>query len=186
MSENTLVINQTKHWLSTVIIEHSICPFAKREFDRDRIHYEIIVSDDLSTQLEHLILQCEFLDNKNNDSEIETSLLIFPTALKDFEDYLDVLEIATELMTKQGYEGVYQLASFHPDYCFAGANPNDASNYTNRSPYPMLHILREDSIEKALENYPNPESIPERNIQLTKDLGLEQMKNTLAECYQII
>ena len=177
---NPQIIQQTKNWLSNVIIQHGICPFAKREYENNRIHYDIIESADLQTQLEQLILQCEALDN---DAEIETSLLIFPTALADFEDYLDVLEIATELMEKQGYEGVYQLASFHPDYCFDGADKDDASNYTNRSPYPMFHILREASIEKALANYPDPENIPERNIQLTRNLGLEQMKKLLSDCY---
>ena len=87
-------------------------------------------------------------------------------------------------MVKQGYEGVYQLASFHPQYRFADSPIDDASNYTNRSPYPMLHILREASIEKALLNYPDPENIPERNIKLTRELGLEQMKKLLFECYK--
>ena len=180
MKENT-IIQQTKNWLSNVIIQHGICPFAKREYENNRIHYEIIESADLQTQLEQLILQCEALDN---DAEIETSLIIFPSALADFEDYLDALDIASELMEKQGYEGVYQLASFHPDYCFDGADKDDASNYTNRSPYPMFHILREASIEKALKNYPDPENIPQRNIELTRKLGLEQMKNLLAESYE--
>ncbi len=175
---NKTIIQQTKNWLSSVIIEHSICPFAKREHDNDRIHYEVIKSKDLETQLEQLILQCEALDN---DASRETSLLIFPDALSDFEDYLDLVEIGNELMTKQGYEGVYQLASFHPQYRFADSSIDDASNYTNRSPYPMLHILREESIEKVLANYPNPEDIPERNIKLTQDLGLEAMKKLLSE-----
>ena len=132
-------------------------------------------------QLEQIIAQCAALDNAANR---ETSLLIFPRALSDFEDYLDMLEIATALLEKQGYEGVYQLASFHPKYCFAEAAPDDASNYTNRSPYPMLHILREASVEAALENFPNPENIPDRNIQLTKGLGLTVMKKLLADCYK--
>ena len=181
MSNKTQVIQQTTNWLTNVIIAHSICPFAKREHENNRIHYEIIESKELQEQLEQLILQCEALDN---DSSRETSLLIFPQALSDFEDYLDLVEIGTELMVKQGYEGVYQLASFHPQYRFADSPIDDASNYTNRSPYPMLHILREASIEKALLNYPDPENIPERNIKLTRELGLEQMKKLLFECYK--
>ncbi len=180
MTNKTLIIEQTQKWLSSVIIKHSICPFAKREHDNNRIHYEVIESNDLETQLEQLILQCEALDD---DTSRETSLLIFPNALSDFEGYLDVVEISTELMTKQGYEGTYQLASFHPQYRFADSSIDDASNYTNRSPYPMLHILREESIEKVLANYPNPEDIPERNIKLTQDLGLEEMKKLLSDCY---
>ncbi|MEH6455226.1 MAG: DUF1415 domain-containing protein [Cocleimonas sp.] len=180
MTNKTLIIKQTQKWLSSVIIEHSICPFAKREHDNDRIHYEVIESKSLEAQLEQLILQCEALDN---DASRETSLLIFPNTLSDFEGYLDVVEISNELMTKQGYEGIYQLASFHPQYRFADSPIDDASNYTNRSPYPMLHILREESIEKVLANYPKPEDIPERNIKLTQDLGLKEMKRLLSDCY---
>ena len=180
MPDNNTIIQQTKNWLSNVIIEHSICPFAKREHDNNRIHYEVIESKDLETQLEQLVLQCEALDD---DARRETSLLIFPSVLSDFEEYLDVVEIGTELMTKQGYEGIYQLASFHPEYNFADVDKDDASNYTNRSPYPMLHILREASIEKALANFSNPENIPERNIKLTRDLGLKAMRKLLSDCF---
>lgn len=180
MDKNTKIINQTKKWLLDVIIKHNICPFAKREHDQQSIHYEVIVAENMQTQLEQLILQCEAMDN---DANRETSLLIFPEVLNDFDKYLDLLEIATELLYKQGYEGVYQLASFHPNYQFDGASIDDPSNYTNRSPYPMLHILREASLEKKLESYPNPENIPEKNIQLTTELGLNKMKQLLLNCY---
>lgn len=180
MINKTQIIDQTKNWLSNVIIEHAICPFAKREHDNNRIYYEIIDSKKTEQQLEQLIIQCEAMDD---DKDKETSLLIFPKTLSNFEDYLDLVEIATQLMAKQGYEGIYQLASFHPQYCFSGTKVDDPSNYTNRSPYPMLHILRESSIEKALESFPNPENIPDRNIQLTTDLGLKVMKNLLQKCY---
>ncbi len=183
MTTLPIEISQTQKWLNTVIIEHSICPFAKREFVNNTIHYEIIecngANNSTEQQLEQLILNCEKLDN---DETVETSLLIFPNSLSDFDDYLDFAEIAEALMHKQGYEGIYQLASFHPQYCFDGSDENDASNYTNRSPYPMLHILREASLEKALESYPNPESIPERNIELTRNLGLTAMKKFLSDC----
>lgn len=181
MPDHKTLINQTKKWLSTVIIAHGLCPFAKREYDNNRIHYAVIDSTDLHSQLQHIIKQCAALDA---DANRETSLLIFPRALSDFDNYLDLLDIATALIKKQGYEGVYQLASFHPKYCFADVSQYDPGNYTNRSPYPMVHILREASIETALKNYPSPEKIPERNIQLTRDLGLKIMKDLLAECYK--
>jgi len=180
MSDINLIIKQTQNWLENVIIKHSICPFAKREFDKQSIHYKVIERTDLQSQLEQLVLQCEILDR---DAKRETTLLIFPKGLNDFEDYLDVLEIATELLHKQGYEGIYQLASFHPHYLFEGAAIDDPSNYTNRSPHPMLHILREASVEKSLISYPNPENIPERNIQLTEKLGIKTMKKLLSDCY---
>ena len=89
------------------------------------------------------------------------------------------------MLIEQGYEGVYQLASFHPDYCFDGAKRNDAANYTNRSPYPMLHLLRETSLEQAIRSYPHPENIPQRNIELTQELGLAKMQVLLAACYPL-
>lgn len=181
MPDNNTLINQTKKWLSSVIIDQNLCPFAKREYDNDRIHYAVIETTDTHSQLEQILVQCSAL---NNDAKRETSLLIFPAALSDFEDFLDVLEIANTLLVEQGYEGIYQLASFHPDYRFDGAGPNEASNYTNRSPYPMLHILREASVETAIKNYPHPEKIPDRNIQVTTDLGLKIMQDLLAECYK--
>ena len=175
----TTIIDHTKKWLSTVIIGHRLCPFAKREFDLDRIYYAVIEATGLEAQLEQLILHCAALDA---DSNRETSLLIFPTALSDFEAYLDLLDIAQDLLKSQGYEGIYQLASFHPDYLFADVPADDASNYTNRSPYPMLHILREASVEAVLKTYPDPENIPARNIQLTQSLGVDTLRNLLTAC----
>lgn len=173
------VIDHTKKWLSTVIIGHGFCPFAKREFDLERIHYAVIEAAGLEAQLEQLILHCAALDQ---DASRETSLLIFPATLSDFEDYLDLLDIATDLLKSQGYEGIYQLASFHPEYLFADVPPDDASHYTNRSPYPMLHILREASVEAVLKTYPDPENIPARNIQLTQSLGADTLRNLLNAC----
>ena len=109
-----------------------------------------------------------------------TTLLILASACTRFDDFLDLAAIAEQLLLDQGYEGVYQLASFHPEYCFAGSDQNDAANYTNRSPYPMLHIIRETDIAQALQSYQNPEQIPERNIELTRKLGLKKMQTQLA------
>lgn len=181
MPDKNALINHTKTWLSNVIIARGFCPFAKREYDNNRIHYVAIEATDLQGQLEQIMMHCAALDK---DADTETSLLIFPEALADFGVYLDLLELANALLAKQGYEGVYQLASFHPDYCFADASPDDPSNYTNRSPYPMVHILREASVETALETFPNPADIPERNIRLARELGLKAMKASLAKCYE--
>lgn len=181
MTERAAVIRHTKNWLSSVVIAHNLCPFAKREFDLGRIQYVVIEAQETERQLEALILQCAVMDAK---AELETSLLIFPNALDDFEDYLDLLDLASSLMSAQGYDGIYQLASFHPQYRFDGTPDNDASHYTNRSPYPMLHILREASVEVMLKTYPNPEKIPERNIELTRKLGAQAMSSLLAACYK--
>jgi hypothetical protein len=173
-------IEDTKKWLKTVVIAHNICPFAKRVFDADGIYFAVENSTDMEMCLENLIDECTRLDENEN---IETTLLIYPKAFANFDEYLDFVEIAERLLEVEDYEGIYQLASFHPNYCFEGSNENDAANYTNRSPYPMLHLLREESLEKALETYPNPENIPENNIKLTRELGLQKLKETLAACY---
>ena len=179
MANKKTVIRHTKKWLSTVVIAHGLCPFAKQEFDNGRIHYAVIETESLEAQLEQLVLECQALDN---DPARETSLLIFPRALSDFQDYLDLLELATALLKAQDYEGIYQLASFHPNYRFEGAGPDDPANYTNRSPYPMLHILQEASVEQALRGYPNPEKIPQRNIERMQALGLNFMHELLDDC----
>ncbi|MDD5214789.1 MAG: DUF1415 domain-containing protein [Methylococcales bacterium] len=174
-------ITETKKWLETVVIARNICPFAKRVFDDGGIHFHVENSTDVETCLENLLDECARLDE---NEAIETTLLIYANAFADFDDYLDFVEIAQALLEAEDYEGIYQVASFHPNYCFEGSNENDAANYTNRSPYPMLHLLRESSLEKALENYPNPEEIPENNIKLTRDLGLQKMQAILAACYE--
>jgi hypothetical protein len=174
-------ISETKKWLENVVIAHNICPFAERVFKNGSIHFEVEKSTDIETCLENLIAECERLDE---DEAIETTLLIYANAFANFDEYLDFLEVAQALLEAQDYEGVYQLASFHPNYCFDGSLENDAANYTNRSPYPMLHLLRESSLEHALANYRNPEAIPENNIKLTRELGLEKMRATLVACYE--
>lgn len=173
------IISQTQCWLDSVIIEHNICPFAKRERDKDSIRFSVDESSEVNEVLEHLVLECEQLDAK---PEIETTLFILAKIGQDFNDYLDFLDIANQLLIEQGCEGIYQLASFHPDYCFAESSEDDAANYTNRSPYPTLHIIREKSLEKALQNYPEPELIPERNIDYCQNLGLEKMQQMLEKC----
>lgn len=173
-------ISATQAWLETVIIEYSICPFAKRELERGSIRFTVKHDTGIEGCLLGLIDECELLDS---DDGIETSLLIYADAFAEFEDYLDFLELAEALLVEQGYEGIYQLASFHPDYRFDGATPDDAANYTNRSPYPMLHLLRETGLEQAISAYPEPETIPQRNIDLTRSLGAKKMQALLAACY---
>lgn len=183
-SQNTLpseaYIQATRTWLQSVIVGYNICPFAKRELDKNSVNFSVDFSTDIEQCLLNLIMECEKLDH---EPEIETSLLIYPSAFAEFDDYLDFLDIAETLLADQDYEGTYQLASFHPNYCFEGAPKDDPANYTNRAPYPMLHLLRESSIEQALEHYPDPENIPQHNIDLTRELGIAKMKTLLAACY---
>ena len=174
------LITATQTWLKTIIIDYSLCPFAKRELDRGSIYFSVNHETDIERCLLDLLSEFERL---NTDDGIETSLLIYAEAFKDFDDYLDFLELAEAVLSDQDYKGIYQLASFHPDYRFEGAPKDDPANYTNRSPYPMIHILRETSLEKAIDSYPNPEQIPERNIELMRELGIAKVQSLLAACY---
>lgn len=177
------VVAATQNWLTSFIITYNICPFAKNVHENNSIRYQVVDSDSQEDCLEALIAECLHLDA---ESATETTLLILPKAVGKFNDFLDLLAIAEQLLVEQGYEGIYQLASFHPDYCFAGSNHDDAANYTNRSPFPMLHIIREASIEQVLQIYENPEMIPERNIELTRKLGIEALRKLLDAARSVI
>jgi len=172
----------TQAWLVSVVIGLNVCPFAQREWERGGIAFRVIHETAFADCLRQLIEECDRLDS---DYGIETTLLIYSKAFADFEDYLDFLELAQALLHEQGYEGIYQLASFHPNYRFEGVEQDDPANFTNRSPYPMLHLLRETSLSGAIAQYPNPEGIPERNVSFTRGLGLAKMQALLAACFQV-
>jgi len=171
--EKNIIIEQTQHWIADFIVAHNICPFAGREVERDSIRFEVFESDDIAESIQQLLKLCKLMDD---DQSIETSLFIYADALTDFYQYLDILDVANSLLLEQGYEGIYQLASFHPEYLFEGVDVDDASHFTNRSPYPMFHLIREKSLEKALTSFPNPEEIPERNISYCQQLGVTKIK----------
>ena len=151
------IIDQTKKWIADVVIGCNLCPFAANVVRQQTVFYQVEMNSDINDCLDSFLCELERLDN---DGSIETSFLIFANAFQKFEDYLHLVSLAEKLLKRKGYEGVYQVASFHPLYLFANSNEDDASNYTNRSIYPMLHVLREESIDKALEHYKDPESIP--------------------------
>ncbi|MEP2792552.1 MAG: DUF1415 domain-containing protein, partial [Kangiellaceae bacterium] len=169
-------INMTKRWLEHSVIEYNFCPFAKKEYVNNSIHYEVI---DESNREEQLLSLSEEFKRLDNNPALSTSLLLYPKGLESFFDYLDFVELANELLYELGYEGIYQIASFHPDYCFADTKQSDPENYTNRSPVPIVHLLREDMLEKALDLYPNSEQIPERNILKAQELGSDFFEKLL-------
>lgn len=179
MSTDCPHILSTRKWVRDVVIAQGFCPFAKREYDLDRIHYSVVEAVDFDGQLEQIIRECEALDA---DASRETSLLIFPNGLSEFENYLNFLDLAAALLKMQGYEGIYQLASFHPDYLFADMAADDPSHFTNRSPFPVVHILREASVETVLKTYSDPEIIAQRNIERTRRVGVDTLKNLLSNC----
>lgn len=182
MEKNDIIIEQTKNWVRQVVIGCNFCPFAKKELQLGRIHFEVSSAVEMEAALETFMAECRRLDD---NAEIETTLLVFADGFTDFDAYLALVEMAEDLLVEQDYEGVYQVASFHPDYCFAGAAENDPANYTNRSLLPMLHLLREDSLTDALDNFPDPEGIPERNIAYAKEKGLAHMKALREACFVV-
>lgn len=171
------IVAQTKKWIVEVVVGCNFCPFAAREVRLDSIRYEVSGVKGIPEGLQAFMGECARLDE---EPAIATSLLIFSEGFARFTDYLELVALAEKLLVKSGYEGVYQVASFHPGYRFSKTGSDDPSNYTNRSIYPMLHLLREEQVEKALERYPNPENIPTANIEYAMAKG-ELFMRTLRE-----
>lgn len=157
----------------------NFCPFAAKPMQQKSIRYIISREPDIIKCIE--ILKDELL-HLDGHPETETTFIILPESFQSFEDYLDLTESAESFLADEDYEGIYQVASFHPLYEFGGAPPNDPANYTNRSVYPMLHILREESITKALKHFPNPDNIPENNIAFARAKGVNYMSMLRAAC----
>ncbi len=167
------IIADVSQWLDEVVIGLNLCPFAARPRQEKRVR--ICVShattdeallDDLQNELERL--------SDASPKEIETTLLAIPDMLADYEDYNQFLDLVDLWLEQFGWEGDLQVASFHPDYQFADTEPDDAGNLTNRSPWPLLHLIREDSLEQALEHFPDVDGIPERNIKRMEALTAEE------------
>ena len=174
-----IVIAQTTKWIKSVVVDCNFCPFAAKALLKKSIRYVVLADVSVEESLLHFISELAFLDK---NEEIETTFIIFEKDFEDFEAYLDLVELAEELAFEQGYEGVYQVASFHPDYCFEDADEQDPANFTNRSIYPMLHLLREESVSKALEHFPDAEEIPQRNIDFAREKGWKYMQMLRAAC----
>ncbi len=179
MDDKERVISQTKKWINDVIIGCNFCPFAAKVVKQQTVYYQVEKSSTPKICLDAFLNEIIRLDG---DATIETSFLIFPNSLEDFQAYLDLLILAEKLIFDKGYEGIYQVASFHPSYQFEGSKYDDAANYTNRSVFPMLHLLREESIERALENFKSPQSIPDNNINFAREKGLVYMKLLRDSC----
>jgi hypothetical protein len=166
----SVYIEDTRRWLERAVIGLNLCPFAKAVHVKQQIHYALSqalgvneLREELGTQLRELV--------KLNADVRETTLLIVPTVLRNFLDFNDFLAEAEEVLIGLDLEGVIQIASFHPNYQFAGTRADDITNFTNRSPYPTLHLLREASIDRAVEAFPDPQAIFETNMQTLENLG---------------
>lgn len=178
--EHEIVIRPVRHWVETVVVGLNLCPFAKRELVQGRVRFSVSEAETEGQLLADLQAELELL---NNEDAVETTLLIHPGVLQDFFDYNQFLSYVDRLLEQMELEGVYQVASFHPDYQFAGSRPEDVENYTNRSPYPMLHLIREQSLERAIASHPDPDGIPGRNIELLESMGQDKMQALLQACY---
>lgn len=178
---NEEVVTSTRKWVENVVIELNLCPFAKREWVKNRVRIKHSEALDHEALLQDLVVELALLSRK---PEVETTLLVHPSVLTDFDDYNQFLNFADMVIEQMSLEGVYQVASFHPSYQFAGTEHDDPENYTNRSPYPMLHILRESSLEAVIDVHPNTDEIPLVNIERLRRLGADHMRRLLSSCHE--
>jgi hypothetical protein len=164
------VVAATRAWLERAVIGLNLCPFAKAVHVKNQIRYAVSAAQTPEDLLADLVTELRTLQAAD-PSEIDTTLLVHPRVLSDFLDYNDFLELAEAAVAGEGLEGKIQVASFHPQYQFAGTRPEDIENCSNRSPYPTLHLLREASIERAVAVFPDASRIFERNIETLRRLG---------------
>lgn len=171
-------IRATRAWVEQVVVGYQLCPFARTPFKQDTIRYVFTAATDVSVVKTIFLAECKYLEEKRG-SEVSTTLLVLPGAFQDFFAFWELVGKAEDWLEAAGYTGVFQVASFHPDYIFADAPAGAAQNYTNRSPWPMLHLIREDELEAAIASHPDIESVPQRNIDLMESKGADYWKALL-------
>lgn len=167
----------TRRWIERFVIAENLCPFAAQALETLRVAVSEEADD---ARLAMAVLDELDLLQRTPEAEISTSVLVFPNALADFDRYLDFAALADELVEACGLAGIVQIATFHPQYRFDAAAADDVGNYTNRAPFPALHFLREAALSRALAGYPQPETIPQRNIDHLRALGLREVRQRLA------
>lgn len=166
-------ILDTKQWVERVVIGLNLCPFAEPSFSNDQIRYAQTTATDPHEILADLVGELRVLAR---GAAPQTTLLVITAALSDFGDYLDIFAAAEDLIEQTGHAQQFQLVSFHPDYCFAGAAPDDAANHTNRSPHPTIHILRRADVARAIHTHEDVASIPQDNIDRLRALGTDALR----------
>ena len=172
-----------EQWLERFIIDLNLCPFAGRVVRSGRVRVATTDADSETALLKQLHWELEYLQRSD---QVETTLLVHPGVLTDFLDYNQFLDQVDELLINGGFEGEFQVASFHPHYQFAGTQAQDAENYSSRSPYPLLHILRESGVVEAAAQHPDVESIPGRNIDVLERLGQQTLHERWLACFTAI
>ncbi|PQJ65870.1 hypothetical protein BTO01_11125 [Vibrio jasicida] len=174
-TDTNAITEQVDQWLNDVVIGLNLCPFAAKPQHNKQIKIFVSEASQVEALLEDILLQLIELSNTEPE-KLETTLVVVPNMLQDFWDYNFFIDWVEGLIKQQDWEGIFQVATFHPDYCFGGAEPEDDENLTNRSPYPVFHLIREESMEKVLKHYPDPESIPDTNIARVSALSEEERK----------
>lgn len=169
-------------WLDEFVVGLNLCPFARPLLGAPNLRIAVCDASDAAALRNSFLCELELLQ-RSIEQDIATTLLAFPHALRDFADYLWFLDDAQELLLEAGLEGVVQLASFHPQYRFAGEAPDAASHYSNRAPYPLLHLLREDMLTRALADGADPHLIPDRNIATLNAIGVEELERRWQEIF---
>ena len=172
-------IADTRRWLEKAVIGLNLCPFAKAVYVKQQVRFVLSDASTPEALLEELAEELVLLRDTPAE-RIDTTLIVHPDVLGDFLDYNDFLDNADAAVEALDLQGILQVASFHPQYQFAGTAPHDVSNYTNRAPYPTLHLLREDSVERAVAAFPDPGVIVERNIATLDELGVDGWNKLLA------
>ena len=175
------VTRETRAWVERAVIGLNLCPFAKAAQVKGAVRYVMSETHDVQALLATLCDELALLADAD-PAAVETTLLIHPHVLADFDDFNDFLGVADAALERLGLEGTIQLASFHPRFQFAGSDPDDLGNATNRAPYPCLHLLREDSVTRAVEAFPEPEAIFEANIRTLEALGAAGWAALQAAC----
>ena len=168
--DDDTIIASTRNWVERAVIGLNLCPFAKAVYVKEQVRYVVSPATTVEALLEQLMDELQLLSDTPAD-KVDTTLLIHPFVLTDFLDYNEFLDVADAAIEDMDLEGELQVASFHPDYQFAETDINDIENFTNRSPYPILQLLREESIERAVEAFPEAEEIFEKNIATMEKLG---------------
>ena len=183
-SSNTeLIMREVGDWLNDVVIGLNLCPFAAKPMRNLQIKTFVSHAETEETLLQDILEQLLELETTSSE-KIDTTLVVVPDMLSDFYDYNLFIDWIEALLRQQNWQGIFQLATFHPNYCFGGTEPEDAENLTNRSPYPIFHLLREDSMEKVLKHYPNPESIPDKNIERVESLSEKEKQQLFPYLYK--
>jgi uncharacterized protein len=173
-----MVKESTIKWINEFVIHHQLCPFAKKVMTHKAYNCVVNESTDAETLLLSLMREFKILEDLDPNIT-DTAFFIMPNAFSKFKDYLLFVDMATAVLIDLDLDEVFQLATFHPKYQFAGTKVKDAENYTNRSPYPMIHVLREESVSNAVLHYPNIDDIPTNNINKMNELGADYLKKEL-------